>query len=77
MDQSIIHVALVVREYDEAIQFYCQKLHFRLVEDSYEPEQDKRWLVVAPPGLDNAWASNGGAVLCHGRVISPEATPPC
>jgi catechol 2,3-dioxygenase-like lactoylglutathione lyase family enzyme len=43
-------VALVVRDYDEAIQFYCQKLHFTLVEDTYQPEQDKRWVVVAPPG---------------------------
>ncbi len=43
MNQSIIHVALVVRDYDEAIEFYCQKLHFTLVEDSYQPEQDKRW----------------------------------
>ena len=37
MNQSIIHVALVVRDYDEAIEFYCQKLHFTLVEDSYQP----------------------------------------
>ena len=50
MSQSIIHVALVVSEYDEAIEFFCQKLHFELVEDTYQPEQDKRWVVVAPPG---------------------------
>jgi catechol 2,3-dioxygenase-like lactoylglutathione lyase family enzyme len=50
MNQSIIHIALVVRDYDEAIAFYCQKLHFTLVEDTYQPEQDKRWVVVAPPG---------------------------
>ena len=50
MKQSIIHIALVVRDYDEAIAFYCDKLHFTLVEDSYQPEQDKRWVVVAPPG---------------------------
>lgn len=54
MNQSIIHVALVVRDYDEAIEFYCGKLHFRLVEDTYQPEQDKRWVVVAPPGSDGA-----------------------
>jgi uncharacterized glyoxalase superfamily protein PhnB len=41
---------LVVRDYDEAIEFYCQKLHFTVVEDSYQVEQDKRWVVVAPPG---------------------------
>jgi catechol 2,3-dioxygenase-like lactoylglutathione lyase family enzyme len=50
MQQAIIHVALVVRDYDEAIDFYCNKLHFTLVEDTYQPEQDKRWVVVAPPG---------------------------
>jgi len=50
MKQSIAHVALVVRDYDEAIDFYTKKLHFTLVEDSYQPEQDKRWVVVAPPG---------------------------
>jgi catechol 2,3-dioxygenase-like lactoylglutathione lyase family enzyme len=50
MKQSIIHIALVVRDYDEAIAFYCQKLHFTLVEDTYQPEQDKRWVLVAPPG---------------------------
>ncbi|MCL2671346.1 MAG: VOC family protein [Clostridiales bacterium] len=50
MKQSIAHVALVVRDYDEAIAFYTQKLDFTLIEDSYQPEQDKRWVVVAPPG---------------------------
>jgi catechol 2,3-dioxygenase-like lactoylglutathione lyase family enzyme len=39
MNQSIIHVALVVRGYDEAIDFYCNKLHFKLVEGTYQPEQ--------------------------------------
>ncbi len=65
MNQSIIHVALVVRDYDEAIEFYCQKLHFKLVEDSYQPEQDKRWVVVAPPG------SNGTNLLLA-RASTPE-----
>ncbi len=50
MKQSIVHVALVVRDYDEAIDFYTKKLHFTLVEDTYQPEQDKRWVVVSPPG---------------------------
>lgn len=50
MKQSIVHVALVVRDYDEAIDFFTQKLHFTLVEDTYQPEQDKRWVLVAPPG---------------------------
>lgn len=50
MKQAIVHVALVVRDYDEAIEFYTKKLHFTLVEDTYQPEQDKRWVVVSPPG---------------------------
>ena len=48
--QSIAHVALVVRDYDEALDFYLNKLKFVLVEDTYQPEQDKRWVIVAPPG---------------------------
>ena len=50
MKQSIVHIALVVRDYDEAIAFYTEKLHFTLLEDTYQPEQDKRWVVVTPPG---------------------------
>jgi catechol 2,3-dioxygenase-like lactoylglutathione lyase family enzyme len=50
MKQSIVHIALVVKDYDEAIEFYTEKLHFTLLEDTYQPEQDKRWVVVAPPG---------------------------
>ena len=50
MKQSIAHIALVVRDYDEAIEFYCNKLKFDLVEDTYQPEQDKRWVVVRPKG---------------------------
>jgi catechol 2,3-dioxygenase-like lactoylglutathione lyase family enzyme len=49
MKQSIVHIALVVRDYDEAIEFYTKKLNFTLIEDTYQPEQDKRWVVVAPP----------------------------
>lgn len=48
--QSLGLVALVVREYDEALDFYVGKLGFTLIEDTYIPEQDKRWVVVAPPG---------------------------
>ena len=50
MKQEIAHVALVVRDYDEAIEFFTQKLDFTLVEDTYQPAQDKRWVLVAPPG---------------------------
>jgi catechol 2,3-dioxygenase-like lactoylglutathione lyase family enzyme len=53
MQQSIVHVALVVKDYDEAIAFFCNKLHFTLVEDTYQPEQDKRWVLVAPPGSNS------------------------
>lgn len=50
MKQEIIHMALVVKDYDEAIDFYTKKLHFTLVEDTYQVEQDKRWVLIAPPG---------------------------
>ncbi|WP_250645359.1 VOC family protein [Lactococcus carnosus] len=50
MKQNIVHIALVVNDYDEAIDFYTQKLNFVLVEDTYQAEQDKRWVVVSPPG---------------------------
>ena len=49
MKQSIVHIALVVKDYDEAIEFYTKKLNFDLIEDTYQPEQDKRWVVIAPP----------------------------
>jgi catechol 2,3-dioxygenase-like lactoylglutathione lyase family enzyme len=65
MKQSILHVALVVRDYDEAIDFYCRTLHFTLVEDTYQPEQDKRWVVVAPPG-------STGTTLLLARASHPE-----
>jgi catechol 2,3-dioxygenase-like lactoylglutathione lyase family enzyme len=48
--QSIGLVSLVVPEYDEAIAFYVGILGFTLIEDSFVPEQNKRWVVVAPPG---------------------------
>src|SRR6266446_1261286 len=48
MKQSIINVSLVVRDYDEAIEFYTHKLHFILIEDY--PEKNKRWVVIAPLG---------------------------
>ena len=64
MKQSIVHVALVVRDYDEAIAFYTEKLNFRLVEDTYQPEQDKRWVVVAPPNSD-------GVSLLLARASNP------
>lgn len=65
MLQSIVHIALVVRDYDEAIDFYTKKLHFTLIEDTYQPEQDKRWVVVAPPG-------SNGTTLLLARASKPE-----
>lgn len=65
MKQDIAHVALVVRDYDEAIDFYTRKLGFTLVEDEYQPEQDKRWVIVAPPG-------STGATLLLARASTAE-----
>ena len=50
MKQSVGYVALVVRDYDEAIEFYVRILGFTLVEDTYIEAQNKRWVRVAPPG---------------------------
>ena len=50
MKQEIVHIALVVEDYDEAIAFYIEILNFDLIEDTYQKEQDKRWVVVAPQG---------------------------
>ena len=67
MQQSLAHITLVVRDYDEALAFYVGKLGFTLVEDSYQPEQDKRWVVVAPPG-----APAGSATILLARAATPE-----
>jgi catechol 2,3-dioxygenase-like lactoylglutathione lyase family enzyme len=64
MAQSLAHIALVVRDYDEALAWFTGKLGFALVEDSYQPEQDKRWVLVAPPG--------GGTSLLLARAATPE-----
>ena len=64
--QRIAHVALVVRDYDEALAFYVGVLGFELIEDSYQPAQDKRWVIVAPPG------SAGGTQLLLARATTPE-----
>jgi len=65
MRQSIVHVALVVHDYDEAIAFFTEKLSFTLIEDTYQPEQDKRWVVVAPPG-------SGGTSVLLARASNQE-----
>jgi catechol 2,3-dioxygenase-like lactoylglutathione lyase family enzyme len=50
MKQSLGLISLVVRDYDEALEFFVGKLGFSVIEDSYVPDQAKRWVVVAPPG---------------------------
>ena len=65
MSRSLAHVALVVRDYDEAIEFFTEKLEFTLVEDEYQPEQDKRWVVVAP-------GTAGGTSLVLARPSNPK-----
>ncbi len=68
MKQSIVYIALVVKDYDEAIAFYTQKLNFKLIEDTYQPEQDKRWVVVSPPG-------SKGVALLLAKASEPEQEP--
>lgn len=51
MKQNIAHISIVVRDYDEAIKFYTEKLHFRLIEDT-KLSENKRWVLVGPPGSD-------------------------
>ena len=65
--QTLGLVSLVVREYDEALAFYVGKLGFTLIEDSFVPEQNKRWVVIEPPG-----ASGKGAKLLLARGSNAE-----
>jgi len=66
MNQRIAHIALVVRDYDEAIEFYTKKLHFNLVEDIHLSET-KRWVIVAPQGL-------GACSLLLAKAVGEEQT---
>ena len=80
MTQSIIHVALVVREYDEAIAFFCGTLGFTLIEDRDVPEQDKRW--VLSPLLDRRHQAPAGTCGHAGPgqpalAIRPAAASSC
>ena len=68
MKQTIVHIALVVSDYDEAINFYTKILNFELIEDTYQPEQDKRWVVVAPPG-------SVGTTILLAKASKPEQEP--
>ena len=65
MKQSLGLVALLVRDYDEAIAFFVDVLGFSLIEDRFVPAQSKRWVVVAPAGP-------GGSQLLLARASSPE-----
>ena len=65
MKQDIVHIGLVVRDYDEAIDFYVNRLKFELIEDTYQPEQDKRWVVVSPP-------RSKGVTLLLAKASKPE-----
>jgi catechol 2,3-dioxygenase-like lactoylglutathione lyase family enzyme len=71
MKQHLAHIALVVRDYDEAIAFYTEKLCFRLIEDT-RLSDSKRWVIVAPPGSSGcslllARAASNEQVSCIGR----------
>jgi catechol 2,3-dioxygenase-like lactoylglutathione lyase family enzyme len=68
LKQEIVHIALVVRDYDEALDFYIKKLNFTLIEDTYQPEQNKRWVVVSPPGSQ-------GTTLLLAKASKPEQEP--
>jgi catechol 2,3-dioxygenase-like lactoylglutathione lyase family enzyme len=63
--QSLFQVTLVVEDYDEAIDFYVNKLNFELLEDTYLPAEDKRWVLVAPQG-------GSGAAILLARASTPE-----
>ena len=65
MMQGITHISLIVRNYDEAISFYTNILDFELLEDTYQPEQDKRWVVVSPP-------NSTGATLLLAQASDPD-----
>lgn len=67
MKQSIVHIALIVKDYDEAIEFYTSKLNFDLIEDIYQIEQDKRWVTIAPP-------NSTGTTILLAKASKPEQT---
>ncbi|KAF9337512.1 hypothetical protein BG006_004338 [Podila minutissima] len=71
MTQSLALIALIVRDYDEALEFYTKKLHFTLIEDT-PITATKRWVVVSPPGSNGcnlllAKAANDEQSFCIGN----------
>lgn len=63
----LAHIALLVRDYDEALAFYIGKLGFTLVEDTPVPEQAKRWVTIRPPG-----APESATTILLARAATPE-----
>lgn len=71
--RKIANVALVVRDYDEAIDFYVKTLGFELVEDSALPEAEKRWVLVRPAGAETAILLSRATKPEHEAVIGNQA----
>jgi len=67
MTRFLAHIALIVRDYDEAIAWFTGKLGFTLVADEYQAEQDKRWVLVGPPG-----APEDATTVLLARAATPE-----
>ena len=65
MQQNLAHIAVVVRDYDEAIQYYTNTLGFKLIEDTVLSET-KRWVMVQPNGASN------GCMLLLAKAATPE-----
>lgn len=70
--QSIAHVAIVVQDYDEAIDWFTSKLGFTLIEDRPIPEQNKRWVTVSPPGSSGTSLLLAQAVGDQSRFIGDQ-----
>ncbi len=64
MAQHLAHIALLVKDYDEALSFYVNKLGFILIEDA-QISETKRWVLIAPPG-------NGGCNLLLAKAVGSE-----
>lgn len=64
MAQNLTHIALLVHDYDEAIRFYTEKLHFTLIEDT-QLSDAKRWVIVTPPG-------SASTSLLLAKAVGPE-----
>ena len=65
MAQTLGLISLLVRDYDEAVDFYVGKFGFRLIEDTGIPDEGKRWVVVSPVG-------EGGCRILLARASTPE-----